>query len=72
MQELQINRTMTSREISEITGKRHSHVLRDVDILNLSYVTIGLPKVGEGYYTHPNTGNQKHREMILSRLQITN
>lgn len=64
-----ISQTMSSREIAELTGKRHDHVLRDCDILNESYAKIGLPKVGEGYYTHPNTGGQQHRELLLTRIQ---
>lgn len=63
------SQTMSSREIAQITGKRHDHVLRDVDFLNESYHKIGFPKIGEGYYTHPNTGNQQHREMLLSKMQ---
>lgn len=64
-----INQTMSSREISELTGKRHDHVLRDCDNLNLSYEKLGLPKIGDGYYTHPNTGSQQHREFLLTRMQ---
>ena len=60
---------MSSREIAELTGKRHDHVLRDCDILNESYEKIPLPKIGEGYYTHPNTGSQQHREFLLTRMQ---
>lgn len=67
--DLQTEQTMSSREISELTGKRHDHVLRDVDNLNNNYNRMGLPKVGEGYYTHPNTGNQQHREYLLTRIQ---
>ena len=47
---------MSSREIAEITGKRHDHVLRDCDKLNENYEKLGLPKIGEGYFTTPNTG----------------
>lgn len=60
---------MSSREIAELTGKRHDHVLRDCDNLNENYEKLGLPKVGEGYYTHPNTGSQQHREYRLTRMQ---
>lgn len=62
-------KTMSSREISELTAKRHDHVCRDIDTLNQSYEQMGLPKVGEGYYTHPNTGSQQHRQFLLSKEQ---
>ena len=64
-----IGQTMSSREISELTGKRHDHVLRDCDTLNENYEKMGFPKIGEGYYTHPNTGNQQHREYRLTKMQ---
>ena len=64
-----IGQTISSREISELTGKRHDHVLRDCDALNENYEKMGFPKIGEGYYTHPNTGNQQHREYRLTKMQ---
>ncbi|QIM65240.1 Rha family transcriptional regulator [Frederiksenia canicola] len=61
--------TMSSREIAKLCGKEHRHVLRDIENLNQTYEEMGLPKIGQGYYTHPNTGNQQHREFLLSREQ---
>ena len=63
------DKRMGSREIAELCEKRHDHVCRDIDTLNQSYEQMGLPKVGEGYYTHPNTGNQQHRQFLLSKEQ---
>jgi phage antirepressor YoqD-like protein len=62
-------KTMSSREIAELTDKEHKNVLRDCDILNESYEKLGLLKIEQGYYTHPNTGKQQHRELLLSRMQ---
>lgn len=61
--------TMSSREVARLCEKRHDHVCRDIDNLNATYVSMTLPKVGEGYYTHPNTGSQKHREFLLTQEQ---
>lgn len=61
--------TISSREIAEITGKRHDHVLRDCDKLNENYEKLGLPKIGEGYFTTPNTGGTKYREFLLNKMQ---
>ncbi|GIM52000.1 oxidoreductase [Capnocytophaga cynodegmi] len=65
----QNGQTMSSREIAELTGKRHDNVLRDCDKLNEHYENLALPKIEEGYYIHPSTGNQQHREFRLTKLQ---
>lgn len=65
----QNQKTMSSREIAELCEKRHDHVCRDIVNLNATYEGMGFPKIGEGYYTHPNTGNQQHREFLLSKEQ---
>ena len=61
--------TMSSREIATLCDKEHRHVLRDIDNLNETYEKMGLPKVGQGYYTTPNTGNQQYREYLLTKEQ---
>lgn len=62
-------KTMSSREIAELCEKQHGHVCRDIESLNEIYLKMGLSKIGEGYYTHPNTGSQQHREFILNKDQ---
>lgn len=61
--------TMSSREIAELCGKKHRHVCRDIDVLNKTYTEMGMPKIGQGYYTTENTGNQQHREFFLTKEQ---
>lgn len=60
--------TMTSREIASVTGKRHDHVVVDIEKLNLDYQEMGLPKVGESLYTHEQN-NQQYRQFILDKQQ---
>ena len=55
---LQSNKTMSSREIAQLCEKEHRNVLRDIDNLNQTYEQMGLPKIEQGSYTTPNTGNQ--------------
>lgn len=64
-----VEQTMSSREIAELTGKEHKNVLRDCENLNVNYEKMGLLKIEQGYYTHPNTGNQQHREFRLTKMQ---
>lgn len=63
------NQTITSREIADLTGKRHDNVLRDCEKLNESYSKLGLLKIEEGFYILESTGKQQHREMRLSKMQ---
>ena len=69
LQNFNNSQTMSSREIAQLTGKEHRSVLRDIDNLNGNYEKLGLHKIVQGYYTHPNTGSQQHREMLLSKIQ---
>ena len=48
--------TMSSREIAQITGKRHDHVLRDYDNLNENYSNNTPPQNWRGVLFTP-----KHR-----------
>ena len=61
--------TMSSREIATLCSKKHRHVLRDIDNLNETYEQIGMPKVGQGFYTYKTTGTQQHREFHLIKEQ---
>ncbi|MBO1325334.1 phage regulatory protein/antirepressor Ant [Acetobacter sp. TBRC 12305] len=45
--------TMSSREIAELTGKRHDHVVRDIEKM-LTDVGEGLPKFGDTYINEQN------------------
>lgn len=66
---LNVQKTMSSREIANLTGKFHRHVLADCDKLNENYKKMNLAEIMAGVYTHPNTGNQQHREYLLSKIQ---
>lgn len=64
-----IPQTMSSREISELTGKEHRNVLADCDKLNSQYTKMGLAEISAGVYTLPNTGRQQHRCYYLTKMQ---
>ncbi|GAB6123856.1 phage antirepressor KilAC domain-containing protein [Dysgonomonas termitidis] len=64
-------KTMSSREIAELTGKNHQHVLRDCDKLNEHYENLHLPKIGQMFSIRqlPNGGETKDRYFELSKMQ---
>lgn len=59
--------TMSSREISILTGKRHDHVCRDILNLELQYKEMSLPKVGERQYQ--NDRGRWYNEYLLTKMQ---
>ncbi len=61
------NKTMSSREIAELTGKQHKNVIRDVEILNKSYLELGLLKIEPSSYI--NSQNRKMPEFKLTKMQ---
>lgn len=63
-----ISKTMSSREIAELTGKQHKHVLVDCDNLNENYSSLGLAEISATPYKHPQNG-QTYREYLLTRMQ---
>ena len=57
---------MTSREIAELTGKRHDHVLRDIDNLVASL----SPELGNGFKSDTYTAGEparSYRQYLLDR-----
>ncbi|MGM8939532.1 Rha family transcriptional regulator [Psychrobacter glaciei] len=66
MQIMQINEeTMGSREIAELCGKEHRHVMRDIENLNDTYVEMSLPKVGQCSYKADN--GRTYKEYLLTQ-----
>jgi phage regulator Rha-like protein len=56
--------TMTSREIAELTGKEHRHVLRDIEVM---FAELGVDQKGYAQnWTHPQNG-QTYPEFVLDR-----
>ncbi|MCY4781466.1 phage antirepressor KilAC domain-containing protein [Sphingobacterium sp. UT-1RO-CII-1] len=62
-----IQQTMSSREIAELTGKNHQHVLRDIQVLNDNYEKLSLSKVGQSTYKADN--GQQYRQYELTKMQ---
>jgi len=68
MNDLQnVEPTISSREIAEITGKRHDNILRDCDVLNENYEKLSLLKIEESTYQSEN--GQVYRQYLLTRMQ---
>ena len=61
------NTTMSSREITELTGKMHKHVLVDCDRLNENYLKMGMDEISSMNYKADN--KQVYREYLLTRMQ---
>lgn len=67
LQLLETKRTMTSREISEITGKAHDKILRDIrDEISKIGIERGQTIFGESYYI--NEQNKK-QPMFVANIQ---
>lgn len=61
--------TMSSLEIAKLTGKRHDHVMRDIDEMLKSMESKGVPKGGDTHlseYTHEQNG-QKYKQWLLAK-----
>ncbi|PKN41344.1 MAG: transcriptional regulator [Deltaproteobacteria bacterium HGW-Deltaproteobacteria-18] len=56
----------TSLKVAEVFGKRHDHVLRDIENL----IERGVPNFGETSYTHSQNG-QSYRMYLMDRKGFT-
>jgi phage antirepressor protein len=64
-----IGQTMSSREIAELTGKRHDHVLRDCDKLNEQYSKLALTTSGEGVDTSKDVEYERYKRTQYKYLK---
>lgn len=59
---------ISSREIAKLCEKRHDHVLRDIDGLNVHYEKLEIPKVRVSKYISELNGIG-YKEFLLTRVQ---
>ena len=60
-------RTMSTREIAELTGKRHDNVMADAKAM-LEELGGGVPEIQDTPYTHQQNG-QTYREYLLPKRE---
>ena len=61
------NKTISSREIAEVTGKHHKHVLTDCEKLNQNYKDLGLDEISADLYK--DSYGRYQRQMQLTKMQ---
>lgn len=66
--EITINTTMSSREIAELTGKMHKHVLVDCEKLNGNYQNMRLDEISSDVYLDKYGREQK--QLMLTKMQV--
>jgi Rha family phage regulatory protein len=61
----------TSRDVATFFAKEHRSILRDIDALIASEASLALHSFVQGYYTVPQTGDQRHRMFEMDRTGFT-
>ena len=64
---MNINRTMTSREIAELTGKPHADLMKAIRLMEEAWVNVGQGNFSLTYYT--DQWNRKQPQYELSKKE---